>query len=279
MKLSLGFSTCPNDTYIFDALVNRRISNSDFEFSLHLADVEELNKMVLNQDIDVSKISYGAYPALSDNYVVLDAGSAIGRANGPLLVSKHKIYPDEIDGLKIAIPGLHTTANLLFSVAFPNAKNKKEYLFSDIEEVILSNECDAGLLIHENRFTYEARGLKKVFDIGELWESRFGHMVPLGGIVARRSLPAPILRKLSDAIADSVRFAFAYPDASKNFVCQNAQAMDSEVMQRHIKLYVNEFSENLGKEGRDSIQFMFQEGQKAGLLPEITKDIFLPETK
>lgn len=276
MNLSLGFSTCPNDTFIFDALVNKHISNNNFDFSLHLADVEELNKMVQQQELDVSKISYGAYPSVSDNYVILNAGSAIGRANGPLLISKHKIYPDEIDGLKIAIPGIHTTANLLFSVAFPNAKNKHEYLFSDIEEVILSSECDAGLIIHESRFTYEAKGLKKILDIGELWESRFGHMVPLGGIVAKRSLPAEILQQLSNAIADSVRFAFAHPEVSKPFVCKLAQEMDPEVMQRHINLYVNEYSENLGKEGRDSIQFMFKKGFEAGLLPEITKNVFLP---
>lgn len=277
MNLSLGFSTCPNDTFIFDALVNRRIKqNNNFEFDLHLADVEELNKMVKNGDLDVSKISYGVYPSVSDNYVVLSAGSALGRSNGPLLVSKRKVYPDEINDLKIAIPGKYTTANLLLSIAYPEAKNKHEYLFSDIEEVVLSNECDAGLVIHESRFTYEKRGLKKVFDIGELWESRFGQMIPLGGIVAKRSLPEAILQQLSDAIAESVTFAFAYPEASKSFVSQHAQAMDEEVMKQHIQLYVNNYSINLGKEGRESIQFLFDRGFEAGLLPAITKNIFLP---
>jgi len=275
MNLTLGFSTCPNDTFIFDALVNKRISANNFDFTLHLADVEELNKLVLNQELDVSKISYGVYPSVSDNYIVLNAGSAIGRANGPLLVSKHKIYPDEINSLNIAIPGIHTTANLLFSIAFPMATQKKEYLFSDIEEVVLSGECDAGLLIHESRFTYEERGLKKIFDIGELWESRFGHMIPLGGIVAKRSLPHPIIQQLSDAIAESVRFAFTYPEASKSFVCQHAQAMNPEVMQQHIQLYVNEYSENLGKQGQESIHFMFKKGLQAGLLPQINHNIFI----
>jgi 1,4-dihydroxy-6-naphthoate synthase len=275
VKLSLGFSTCPNDTFIFDALVNKRIDSKGIEFNLHMADVEELNHMVLAQELDVSKISYGVYPSISDHYIILNAGSAIGRANGPLLISRRKIYPDEVFDLKIAIPGIHTTANLLFSSAFPEAKNKHEYLFSNIEEAVLSDECDAGLIIHESRFTYQSKGLHKIIDIGEYWESHYGYMVPLGGIVAKRSLPLQIIKQLSSSIAESVRFAFANPEASQSFVCYHAQEMKPEVMKQHIDLYVNEYSVDLGPKGRSSIQFMFEQGLSAGLLPAVKQEIFI----
>ena len=169
-KISLGFSTCPNDTFIFDAMVHQKIDTEGLEFEVILGDVEELNNKALKNELDVTKISYHAFSKIAENYLLLDSGSALGYKNGPLLISKHKIYSDEVNDVKIAIPGANTTANLLLSIAFPNAKNKKEYLFSDIEEVVLSGEMDAGLIIHENRFTYEKKGLKKIIDLGEFWE-------------------------------------------------------------------------------------------------------------
>jgi 1,4-dihydroxy-6-naphthoate synthase len=159
MKLTLGFSPCPNDTFIFDALVNKRINTRGYEFKLHLADVEELNKLAFESVLDITKLSAAAYPKVAQQYVLLNSGGALGNNNGPLLISKKKVYPDEVDSLKIAIPGFNTTANLLLSIAYPKAINKKEYLFSNIEDVVLSGEADAGLIIHESRFTYEKKGL------------------------------------------------------------------------------------------------------------------------
>ena len=203
MDLTLGFSTCPNDTFIFDAMVNGRIDTEGLRFQLHLSDVEELNQLAFSSALDITKVSYHAFAYLSDAYQLLTAGSALGFGNGPLLISKHKIYPDELDGLKIAIPGKYTTANLLLSIAYPNLRQKMEYLFSDIEEVILSGEADAGVIIHENRFTYQAKGLKKVVDLGEFWEHETGLPIPLGGIIIKRSLPREISLKVNRVLGRS----------------------------------------------------------------------------
>ena len=173
-------------------MVNGRIDTEGLRFELHLADVEELNRLAFSSSIDITKVSYHAFAYLSEVYQLLTSGSALGFNNGPLLISKHKIFPDELDGLKIAIPGKYTTANLLLSLAYPNLRQKKEYLFSDIEEVILSGEADAGVIIHENRFTYHMKGLKKIVDLGEYWDQQTGLPIPLGGIIVRRSLPEEI---------------------------------------------------------------------------------------
>ena len=192
MKLKLAFSTCPNDTFIFDALVHHKIDTQGLTFELLLADVEELNNAAFEGQVDITKLSYHAYAYVSDNYTLLDSGSALGNNNGPLLVSKFKIYPDEIEELNIAIPGKYTTANLLLSIAYPNSIYKKEYLFSDIEEVVLSNEMDAGLIIHESRFTYEKKGLIKIIDLGEYWEKKTKLPIPLGGIVVNKKIDKDI---------------------------------------------------------------------------------------
>ena len=192
-KITLGFSTCPNDTFIFDAMIHHKIDTESLEFEVVLGDVEELNRKAMNNDLDITKISYNAFSKVANDYLILDAGSALGYKNGPLLISKRKIYQDEINDVKIAIPGFNTTANLLFSIAFSGAKNKKEYLFSDIEEAVLSNEVDAGLIIHENRFTYEKKGLKKIIDFGEYWEKETGLPIPLGGIIVKRNLDKEFL--------------------------------------------------------------------------------------
>jgi 1,4-dihydroxy-6-naphthoate synthase len=202
-KITLGFSTCPNDTFIFDAMVHYKIDTEDLDFEVVLGDVEELNQKALKGALDVTKISYNAYAKVSDRYVILDAGSALGYKNGPLLISKQKIYENELHDVKIAIPGFNTTANLLLSVAFPEAKNKKEYLFSDIEEAVLSNETDAGLIIHENRFTYQKKGLKKIVDLGEYWEQETGLPIPLGGIVVSRALDKNLQEKINRVMKKS----------------------------------------------------------------------------
>lgn len=275
MNLTLGFSTCPNDTFIFDAMVHGRIDTEGLEFSLIMADVEELNNHAFNGSLDITKLSYCAYASLVDSYILLNSGSALGYKNGPLLISRHKIYPDEISDLKIAIPGKNTTANLLLSIAYPNVKQKKEYLFSLIEEIVLSGEMDAGLIIHESRFTYQKKGLKKIIDLGEHWESITGMPIPLGGIVVNRKLPVEVQRKVNRVMKRSVEFAFEHPKESYPFVKQYAQEMDDSVMESHINLYVNEFTRDLGITGRKAIEALYGKASENGIIPIIRKDIFV----
>lgn len=272
MNLSLGFSTCPNDTFIFDAMVNGRIDTEGVHFNLHLADVEELNQIAFSSVLDISKVSYHAFAYLSTEYQLLSAGSALGFNNGPLLISKHKIYPDELDGLRIAIPGKFTTANLLLSIAYPKLQHKKEYLFSDIEDVILSGEADAGVIIHENRFTYQSRGLLKIVDLGEYWDQQTGLPIPLGGIIVKRALPQEIRLKINRVLRRSVEFAFANPKDSLPFIRQHAQSMDESVMRSHIELYVNDFSVDLGVKGKEAIHTLFEKSVERSLFPPLQPD-------
>ena len=269
MNLTLGFSTCPNDTFIFDAMVNGRIDTEGLHFKLHLADVEELNRLAFTSEIDISKVSYHAFAYLSDAYQLLTSGSALGFGNGPLPISKHKIYPDEVKELKIAIPGKYTTANLLLSLAYPHLNQKTEYLFSDIEEVILSGEADAGVIIHENRFTYQSKGLRKIVDLGELWEQENGLPIPLGGIIVKRNLPEAIRHKINRILRRSVEYALQNPNDSLPFVRQHAQSMDESVMQSHIRLYVNDFSVDLGLKGREAIDTLYAKGAQKLLFPPL----------
>ncbi len=275
MRLKLGFSTCPNDTFIFDAMVHGRIDTEGLEFDLVLADVEELNKAAFEHEIDITKLSYHAYAYVANNYLLLNSGSALGNNNGPLLISKHKIYPDEVNDVSIAIPGKYTTANLLLSIAYPDAKNKKEYLFSDIEEVVLSGEMDAGLIIHENRFTYADRGLKKIMDLGEYWETKTQMPIPLGGIVVNRKLPKEVQQKVNRVLRRSLEFAYENPNAALPFIKQYAQEMDEEVMYKHIKLYVNDFSLDLGDKGKKAIKKLYETASDLKVIPEMPKDIFI----
>jgi 1,4-dihydroxy-6-naphthoate synthase len=276
MKLRLGFSTCPNDTFIFDALVNGKIDTEGLSFEPVLGDVEELNQQAMEGSIDITKISYHAYAYLADNYRILNSGSALGRNNGPLLVSKRKIYPDEVDNIRIAIPGKLTTANLLFSIAWPEAKDKTEYLFSDIEQVVLDNEMDAGLLIHENRFTYQQRGLLKIADLGEYWDELTGSPIPLGAITIKRSLPDNIAMAVDRSLRRSIEFAFNNPESSYEYVRKYAQAMEKSVMMQHIDLYVNEYTRDLGSSGKEAIRKLFSESVSRSIIPGLRDDIFLP---
>jgi 1,4-dihydroxy-6-naphthoate synthase len=275
MKLTLGFSTCPNDTFIFDAMVHQKVDTEGLEFDLVLADVEELNRNAFNANIDITKLSYHAYLYVAENYKLLTSGSALGYKNGPLVISKHKIFPDEVESLKVAIPGKHTTANLLFSIAFPNVKQKTEYLFSDIEEAVLTGEVDAGVIIHENRFTYEKKGLKKIIDLGEDWEEKTKSPIPLGGIVIRRELNSEIQKKVTRVLKRSVEFAFANPKSSYDFVKQYAQELEDDVIQKHINLYVNNFTVDLGELGKSAVNQLFESAKKEGLFKIIPKDIFV----
>lgn len=275
MNLTVGFSTCPNDTFMFDALVHKRVDTEGITFTPYLADVEELNRKAANAELDITKLSYHAYAFLTDKYILLNAGSALGNNNGPLLISKHKAYPDEVNDMNIAIPGERTTANLLLSIAYPMAKKKTEYLFSDIEEAVLSGEVDAGLIIHENRFTYEKKGLKKIIDLGEFWENTSQLPIPLGGIVVNRNLPLDIQQKVNRVLRRSVEFAFNNPRESIGYIKQYAQEMQENVLLKHIDLYVNNYSVDLGEKGRLSIHKLYEKAQALEIVPEFKDDIFL----
>ena len=277
MKLSLGFSPCPNDCFMFDAIVNRRIDLEDLEFSIRMADVEALNKAAFAGQADVTKLSYHAYAYCTRDYVLLDAGSALGRNCGPLLISKRSIPLDEVAAgtLAIAIPGRYTTANFLLGLAFPAALNRTELLFSDIETAVLDGRFDAGLIIHENRFTYAAKGLKKIIDLGEFWEGETGAPIPLGGIVVNRSLPGEVQRAVNRVLRRSVEYAFAHRAASLPFVREHAQEMSEDVMYRHIDLYVNEYSIDLGVEGKRAVELLFERAAASGIIPEVKQSLFI----
>jgi 1,4-dihydroxy-6-naphthoate synthase len=271
MRLTLGFSPCPNDTFIFEALVHHRVDTEGIDYDWFLADVEELNRRALDGSVDITKMSFHAYAWAASNYLLLDSGSALGRNNGPLVVSRRKIYPDELSDAMIAIPGRYTTANLLFSIFWPGAQRKREYLFSDIPEALLSGEADAGLIIHETRFTYRALGLQKVADTGEEWDKLTGLPIPLGGIVVHRSISDDTAARVNRAIRRSLEYARANPTASLDFIRKNAREMEAEVTREHINLYVNDFSLSLGKEGREAVERLFAvayERKVTGALPE-----------
>lgn len=275
MKLSLGFSTCPNDTFIFDAMIHRKVDTEGLDFEVVMADVEELNKGAFEAKIDITKLSYHAYAHVASNYKLLTSGSALGRGNGPLLITKQKIYRDELAGLKVAIPGKNTTANLLFGVFFPEVRHKPTYLFSDIEDAILDGEVDAGVIIHENRFTYQKKGLRKIVDLGEEWEGKTKSPIPLGGIVIHRKFNRDIQQKVNRVLHRSIQFAFDNPQSSYPFVKQYAQEMEDEVMRQHIELYVNNYTLELGAEGERAIKTLYEEATKNGIIASIPEDIFV----
>jgi 1,4-dihydroxy-6-naphthoate synthase len=258
MKLSLGFSPCPNDTFIFDALVNHKIDTGDFEFDVVLEDVQTLNRWALEKKLDVSKISYGVWPLLQKNYSLLDSGGALGKGVGPLLISKNNILLRDINQLSIAIPGEQTTAHLLFSLAFPKAKRKKFMVFNQIENAVLEGEVDCGVIIHENRFTYMQKGLVKQMDLGEYWEQKTKSPIPLGGIVMRKEFTDHERAEVDRLIRDSLAYAEAYyPDLS-DYVTEHSQEMQESVMRQHIDLYVNQFSLSLGEEGRRAVDVLLE---------------------
>ena len=277
MRLTLGFSPCPNDCFMFDAMVHQRIDLEGLEFDVRMADIEALNAAAFAGQIDVTKLSFHAYAYCLGDYVLLDAGSALGRNCGPLLISKRDIAQDDVarGGLRIAIPGTYTTANFLLSLAFPGATAKSHVLFSAIEGAVLDGTFDAGLIIHENRFTYAAKGLKKIIDLGEYWESETGAAIPLGGIVINRALPEDVQQKMNRIMRRSVEYAFANRTASLPFVRANAQEMSEDVMYQHIDLYVNEYSVDLGDEGRRAVEVLFERARGVGVIPAVGEEIFL----
>lgn len=260
MILTLGFSPCPNDTFIFDALVNKKIDTEGIEVKPVLEDVQTLNEWALQGRLDVSKISYGVLPLLLNKYVVLNAGGALGKGVGPLLISKnkgshtkHEELVKEVNTMTIAIPGEHTTAHMLFSLAFPQAVQKKFMVFSAIEDAVLNGEVDAGVIIHENRFTYQQKGLHKLIDLGEYWERETGNPIPLGGIVMKKTFDATLQQQVDKLIKRSLEYAFAHYPLITDYVKQHSQEMSEQVMRQHIDLYVNNYSLALGEDGKAAV--------------------------
>ena len=284
--LTLGFSPCPNDCFIFDALIHNKIDTEGLNFKVELHDVETLNKKALNGELDVTKLSFHAYGHVLNNYILLRAGSALGFNCGPLLITRHtersrsanedaSTTLSMTDDMKIAIPGKLTTANFLLSLAYPNLKNKIEYVFSDIENAILSGEVDAGLIIHENRFTYEEKGLKKIIDLGEYWESLIHAPIPLGGIVIKRNFEVELQQKVNRLIKKSVEFAFGNPNSCMPYVKAHAQEMSEEVMQKHINLYVNNFSIDLGETGTNAVKLLFNKAEELKLFQQNNRTLII----
>ncbi|HEX2533854.1 MAG TPA: 1,4-dihydroxy-6-naphthoate synthase [Chitinophagaceae bacterium] len=269
MNITLGFSPCPNDTFIFDALVNGQIDTEGLRFEAVLEDVETLNRWAAEGRLQVTKLSFPALFANSGRYGILSSGSALGKGVGPLLIAREPMDPAEVPFRKVALPGQHTTAHFLFQYAFPEARNKEFRLFSEIEGAVLDGTADAGVIIHENRFTYVARGLHKVRDLGTYWEEQTGLPIPLGCIAARRDLEPGLALRINNLIRRSLEWSFArYPELAP-FVRAHAQEMEEAVMRQHIELYVNRFSLDLGPEGRRAIAELYRQfagpGEESGL--------------
>jgi 1,4-dihydroxy-6-naphthoate synthase len=254
-KITLGFSPCPNDTFIFDALVNKKIDTGDFNFDVVLDDVETLNQWAIAGKLDVTKLSYGVLPLALHTYRVLNSGSALGRGVGPLLISKQHHQDAVFTGTteKVAIPGEHTTAHLLFKMAYPNAADKVFMRYDGIETVLLNEAVQAGVIIHENRFTYQDKGLKLITDLGHYWETQTGQPIPLGGIVIKKKIPQPVQQQVDALIRRSIEYAFAQYPQLADYVHTHAQEMSETVMRQHIDLYVNEYSLQLGDTGKNAV--------------------------
>ena len=280
-KITLGFSPCPNDCFIFDALIHQKIDTHHLQFEPVIEDVETLNRMAFRGGLNVTKLSYHAFAYLTRLYRLLTSGSALGFNCGPLLIAspetadKIKQNPQIISFLKVAIPGQYTTANFLLSLAYPTLTQKNELLFSEIEQAIVSGNTDMGLIIHENRFTYQQKGLVKIADLGEWWESYSQSAIPLGGIVVQRNLPESDQLLVNQLIKESVEYAFANKADVMPFVKKHAQAMDESVMQKHIDLYVNEYSIDLAETGKNAVMLLFDKAVQTKLISSYPNDLFV----
>jgi len=275
MKLTIGYSPCPNDCFIFDAMVHHKIDTEGLDFEVVMEDVEALNQRAIKNELDITKLSFHAFLYVTQNYILLKSGSALGFNCGPLLIKKASSKIINLNEAKIAIPGKNTTANFLLSLAYPKAKNKVEMLFSDIEQAVLYGVVDAGLIIHESRFTYQEKGLEKITDLGEFWENLIHAPIPLGGIVARRKFDADLLLKINRCISKSVEYAFANPESCMSYVKQHAQEMSEEVMKKHINLYVNEFSIDLGNKGAEAVSLMMKKAIEQKLIENVVEPIMI----
>lgn len=275
MKLTLGFSSCPNDTFIFDALVHKKIDTKGIDFEYCICDVQELNERALQGGLHITKLSYFAFAHVISQYQILDSGSALGFANGPLFICKKGFAHTINSHSRIILPGELTTAHLLFSLAYPDFTNKQFAIFFDIEHAILEGKADAGVIIHENRFTYADRGFEAICDLGEFWEQTTQLPIPLGAIVIKRELPDDVKQTVNILIKESILFARNNPQESKAFIHTHAQEMSDDVKQKHIALFVNDFSVDLGNKGKQAITALYEKATALGLIPELQKDLFL----
>lgn len=273
--LSLGFSPCPNDTFIFNALIHRLI-DTPLRFNERLEDVETLNRLVLEKALDVSKISYHLLGYIRDDYCLLRSGGALGRGCGPLLVARRCEEISSLRGKRIAVPGRYTTALLLLRLFDPLLDRLVVMPFNEIMGAVARGEADAGLIIHESRFTYAEQGLVKLLDLGEWWERETGQPIPLGGIVARRALGKAAVSAIDRALRESVDYGFANPEAAAGYIRAHSQEMSETVCASHIGLYVNSFSRDLGSEGTAAVEALLARGEAAGLIPSSSKDLFSP---
>jgi len=263
-ELTLGFSPCPNDTFIFHALVTGLVPLEGIPLRPRLEDVETLNRLAVEERLDVTKVSYGALPYLQGRYTLLRSGGALGRGCGPLLVARERLTREDLTSATIAVPGRMTTANLLLRLFGPEFPEGREMVYSEIMPAVERGEVDAGLIIHESRFTYPRYGLVKVVDLGEWWEEATGAPIPLGGIVARTALGEETIHQLESAIRASVEYAFRNPQASEEYVALHAQEMEPAVMRQHIDLYVNDFSVDLAEEGERAVNELLRRSLPVG---------------
>jgi 1,4-dihydroxy-6-naphthoate synthase len=279
MKLSIGFSPCPNDTFIFDALVNGKIDTGGIEFEPVLEDVQTLNQWAIQGRLDVTKISYGVLPNILSHYAMLNSGGAMGRGVGPLLITtadNSQLSIEQLSQLPVAIPGENTTAHLLLSHALPAFQQKKFMLFHEIEDALIAGEVASGVIIHENRFTYADKGLVLLNDLGKFWEESLNSPIPLGGIAMKRTFRLDIQRQVDQLIQSSLRQAEeALPELS-SYVQLHAHEMDPSVQRMHIDLYVNEFSRNAGAEGKHAVSVLMDAYQRLrGITPDAVPNIFI----
>lgn len=276
MTLTLGFSPCPNDTFIFDALVNHKIDTGGLQFEVVLDDVQTLNRWALEGRLDITKLSYGVLPLVLEKYVVLNSGSALGNGVGPLLISSSENNISDVEECPVAIPGEHTTAHLLFSLAYPHAKNKIFLRYDEIEDFVQQGK-GLGVIIHENRFTYADKGLQKITDLGDYWEKETGQSIPLGGIVIKRSVAPQIQLQVDKLIRKSVEYAYKHDySVLTDYVKRHSQEMSEAVMRKHIDLYVNNYSISLGEAGKDAIQKLLSVFHQTNPVVNIpTRNIFV----
>jgi len=274
-KLSLGFSPCPNDTFIFHALVHGRVPCGGLGFRERLEDVETLNRLALSGVLDVSKVSYHLMGRILKDYLLLRSGGALGRGCGPLLVAPEPLDPARLKGKRIALPGQFTTAALLLRLFDPSLTDLVYLPFDRIMGAVADGSVAAGVIIHESRFTFADRGLHQVLDLGQWWERETGQPIPLGGIAARRSLGRETLLALERGLAQSVRYAFDHPGEARPYIRAHSQEMSDEVCDAHIGLYVNGFSQGLGHEGEKAVRLLLERATEAGIIPPSSEPLFI----
>ncbi len=274
-SLTLGYSPCPNDTFIFYGLIHGKTPCAGINFRERLEDVETLNQLALQNCLDLTKISYHAFGHLRENYALLRSGGALGRGCGPMVVALRKTTMAQLRGCKIAIPGKLTTANLLLQLYSEGYEDVLILPFDKIMTAVTNGDVDAGVIIHESRFTYQQHGLHQIIDLGQWWEEDSGCPIPLGGILAKRSLGSNLINKIDSTLRQSIEYAFAKPQEPQNYIKKHAQELQDEVVQSHINLYVNNFSLDLGDEGINAVNTLLNRAEKRGIIPPCDLPLFL----